>query len=305
MMWPAAEGKMTTEEELAQSEASPAEESAQQDKESAGEDSAFREENTSDYQVPSEFTRSSARSEISMDSPGAIEDTRELEVPRSLRPRRGPRSIPAEVREQWESRGRVAGRFRRWFFSDPVVVWFYSLPVARRRLLNWGAWITAAAATIVIVFATSSLGIFPVVEEMMRPTFAPRPEAPERLFPRIGVAFDLVEERELSSEEFRLATDCLWITSDPGTGYVIDTNGVVLELDGNKVAELDVRYNWDGLVRLYFGAGKVPAGKDVMIRIPVRRGGMWSYRKGYGYETFLLGGNTPSHVLLGPIRFSD
>ncbi len=292
---------MTSEEEPALEPVEP----SHQDDESTGESSGFSGESTSEYQVPSEFKRSSARSEISMDAPGAIEDTRELEVPRSLKPRRGSREVPAAVREQWESRGRVAGRFRRWFFSDPVVAWYYTLPRARRRLLSWATWITASAATIVIVFATSSMGIFPVVEEMMRPSFAPRPEAPERLFPRLGAAFDLVEERQLSSEEFRLATDCLWITVDPGSGYILDKGGVALELDGQKVAELDVRVNWDGLIRLYFGAGKVPHDKDLMIRIPIEKGGMWSLQQGRSYETFLQGGQTPSHVVLGPIRFSE
>jgi hypothetical protein len=292
---------MNTKDDLAPEAVEP----SQQDHEITGDPTGFEEENTNDYQVPSTFNRSSARSEMSMDSPGAIEDTRELEVPQPSSTRRGRREIPAEVREQWESHGRVAGRFRRWFFADPVVGWFYSLPQARRRLLGWAAWITASAATIVIVFATSSMGIFPVVEEMMRPTFAPRPEQPERLFPRLGAAFDLVEERRLSSEEFRLATDCLWITVDPGTGYVLDNAGVALELDGKKVAELDVRYNWDGLIRLYFGAGKVPPDKDLMLRLPVERGGMWSLKQGSSYETFLQGGRTPSHVMLGPIRFSE
>jgi hypothetical protein len=292
---------MTTKDEVAPEAVEP----SQQDDEITGESTGFNEENTSDYQVPSTFNRSSARSEISMDSPGAIEDTRELEVPQPLKPRRGVREIPLHVREQWESHGRVAGRFRQWFFSDPVVAWYYTLPEARRRLLSWAAWITASAATIVIVFATSSMGIFPIVEEMMRPTFAPRPEKPERLFPRPGAAFDLVELRELSSEEFRLATDCLWITVDPGSGYILDNAGVALELKGKKVAELDVRYNWDGLVRLYFGAGKVPSDKDLMIRLPVERGGMWSLQQGANYETFLQGGRTPSHVMLGPIRFSE
>jgi len=291
---------MTTNEDLAPD----ADGRPNDEHEITGEPTGFDEENTADYQVPSAFNRSSARSEISMDAPGAIEDTRELEVPRSLNPRRGGREIPAEVREQWESRGRVAGRFRRWFFSDPVVGWYYALPRARRRLIGWGLWITASAATIVIVFATSSMGIFPVVEEMMRPTFAPRPEQPERLFPRPGAAFDLVEARRLSSEEFRLATDCLWLTTDPGSGYSLDDAGVALELDGKKVAELDVRYNWDGLIRLYFGAGKVPHDKDLMLRVPIQRGGMWSFQRGRGYETFLQGGRTPSHVLLGPISFT-
>lgn len=291
---------MTKDEYLAPDEAQPAE----PDSEITGEIAGFNEENTSEYNVPSSFNRSSARSEISMDAPAAIEDTRELEVPRSLKPRRGSRDIPVEVREQWESRGRVAGRFRRWFFSDPVVAWYYSLPSTRRRTLTWGAWISASAATIVLVFATSSLGIYPVVEEMMRPSFAPRPERPERLFPRPGVAFDLVEERQLSSEEFRLATNCLWITSDPATGHVIDVAGVALESAGVKVAELDVRYNWDGLIRLYFAAGKVPPDKELMIRIPVQRGGMWSFEKGRSHETFFQGGRNPSHVMLGPIRFS-
>jgi hypothetical protein len=265
----------------------------------------FVDEGTNEYDVPTAFTSSSARTEVGLDAPEAIEDTRELEVPRSLKPRRRQREIPAEVRDQWESRGRVAGRFRRWFYSDPVVVWFYHLPKRTRRTLSWALWIIVAAATIITVFLSSTIGIYPLVAEYLRPSLAPKPESPLRTLPRQGRPFDLVEDRELSAKEFRLATDCIWLTADPGTGYTIDEGGLSLELDGKTVAELDIRYNWDGLVRLYFGAGRVPPREDLMLRVPIHRGGLWSLERGRGYELFRQGGREPSSVLIGPIRFSD
>jgi hypothetical protein len=265
----------------------------------------FREETTNEYDVSSAFEGSSARAEISMDAPEAVEDTRELEVPRSARPRRQTREIPEEVREQWERKGRVAGRFRRWFYSDPVVIWFYMLPRKTRRTLTWAAWILFTCATTAAVFTTSALGLYPIIEEYVRPAFAPRPESPVRLTPRPGMAFDFVEERDLDADEFRLATDCLWIVPEPSTGWEIDEAGVTLEKDGETVAELDIRYNWDGLVRLYFGAGEIPVGEDLHVRIALREGGMWPTRKGQGYALYVQGGNLPPSYVIGPIRFVE
>jgi hypothetical protein len=267
--------------------------------------SAFPGETTREYDLDEATLKSSARSEISLDEAAAVEDTRELEVPRSLTSQRR-KVIPDEVKEQWEKKPRLLLRIRRRWNSEPIVIWYHSKPVATRRAVGRLAWILSASLMMVAVFIVSALVFYPEFETYVRPMFAPRPKEPIRFSVRQGEAFDLVEERSLSADKFRLATECVWLARTPEESLRIDVDGLAL-LDRNmeQIASLDLRENWDGLLRIFFGTGKIPVGEPLYIRIPVVDGGMWTVSRHRDYRLMARGGRVPPAYVVGPITFMD
>lgn len=266
---------------------------------------AFPGETTSEYNVDEAFQKAAARSEISMDSPEAVEDTRELAVPERVRsPRRDP-AVADEIRAQWETQPRVVSRFKRWWYSDPAVQWFCYLPRKTRVIIVRSIWILAASSAIVGVFSASALGIYPWMESVVRPTFAPKPKEPVRFYPRGQLPLDFVEDRTLRAQDFKMGLESIWITANPLTGWTIDRNRLELvDLEG-PLASLDLRDNWDGLMRVYFGAGKVPVAKPLYIRIPIVGGGMWTVAESPSHRRLTAGGTVPPFYLLGPITFRE
>jgi len=115
--------------------------------------------------------------------------------------------------------------------------------------------------------------------------------------------FDFVEERQYSANDFRLATACIWIARNPASAWHIDESGLALLEDGKEIAVLDLRENWDGLLKIYFGRGRVPEGKPLFIKIPLVEGGLWKVGGGKGYRLLAFGGRTPPYYLLGPMVF--
>jgi len=271
----------------------------------AGARPAFPGESTSEYSVGEAFLKSAARAEISMDAPDAIEATREVALPfRQSRSRRDS-AISEEIRAQWEAQPRVASRFKRWLYSDPAVRWFHSLPRATRAAVVRSVWIVATSGLIVGVFAASVFGIYPRVENYVRPMFAPKPDEPVRFFPREDMPFDFVEERTVSAGDFKMGVDCIWVTPDPLSNWAIDRNGLELVSGDGSVASLDVRENWDGLLRFYFGAGDVSADMAAYIKIPIIEGGLWTVARFGTHKLYSQGGPVPPSYLLGPFRFSE
>lgn len=283
--------------------------SAPQKKEAGAEKrsvSAFPGETTREYDLDETSLKSSARSEISLDEAAAVEDTRELEVPRSLTSPRRRKEISDEVKDQWEEKPRLLLRLRRRLNSEPVVIWYHSRPAALRRAVGRFTWILAASLMMVGVFLVSALVFYPGFETYVRPMFAPKPKEPIRFSARDGHPFDLVEERSLSADKFRLATECVWLARIPDESLSIDVSGLAL-LDWNmeQIASLDVRENWDGLLRIFFGTGKILVGEPLYIRIPIVDGGMWTVSNNRGYRLMARGGRIPPAYVVGPLTFMD
>jgi hypothetical protein len=158
---------------------------------------------------------------------------------------------------------------------------------------------------IVGLFAVSEFGIYPMVEEAVRPIFAPKPDYPVRMKPREGYLLDLVEDRVFSATTYKQATDCIWLTPSPEMQWEMDTDAFQLVDGGETIALLDVRANWDGLVRVYFAVGKLPVGKPLHIKVPIRKGGLWPVKDGGDYGLYALGSGIPSALLVGPVLFHD
>jgi hypothetical protein len=263
------------------------------------------EETTDEYNMNRAFERAAARSRVAgEEGPPLRDQTRELALPRDVRPSKRDQ-IPEHVRAQWEAQPRIASRIKLWIYSEPVVLWYYHLPQRIRRLIRTATWMVVAAGTMVGVFAISAMAVYPSVEEYVRPMFAPRPEEPIRFSPRRGAVFDLVEERDLNADKFRYATDCIWMTRDQDTDWEFIPGGLDLMKDGESVAALDVRYNWDGLLRFYFRAGKIPVGEDVYLQMSLVGGGLWADKTTAHYSLFSQGGRIPARVAVGPVRFID
>jgi len=262
----------------------------------------FREDNTDEYDVSEMWEKGSARSQLSIGIGEAVEDTRELIVQSRKRQARHNELEP----QAWASPPNLRTRLRLWLSDDPLVLWYLGLPRSTRALLSRLAWVLVTTVAIAVVFSISALGIYPLVEEHVRPTFAPRPDEPVRLVAREGYAFDLVEKREYPLEPFRLGTDCIWIAPAPHLSWKVDPSHFSLvDALGTHVAELDVRLNWNGLIRVYFGAGVLPALKPLWVRVAIERGGLWNRSRSPTHDTWRLGGMPPPFVDVGPVHFVE
>jgi len=264
----------------------------------------FREDNTDEYDVQDMWEKVSARSQVSIGIGETVEDTRELLIRASSRSRRAPES---DLEPQaWTHPPNLRKRLRRWLADDPLVLWYLGLPARRRTFLGRQTWIALTAVAIAVVFSISALGVYPLIEEHMRPVFAPRPEEPARLIAREGLAFDLVEERDYPLEPFRLGTDCIWIARAPSAPWAVDpTHFELVDSLGVSMAQLDVRLNWDGLIRVYFGVGTLPALRPLWVRVPLAGGGLWPSGRTLAYSLYRLGGMPPPFIDVGPVRFVE
>ncbi len=263
----------------------------------------FREENTDEYDVSEMWEKGSARSQVSVAIGETVEDTRELIIQSGRK--RAAREGELE-QQKWATPPTLRARLRLWLADDPLVIWYLGLPKPTRALLSRFSWILATAVAIAAVFSISALGIYPLVEEHVRPAFAPRPEEPTRLVAREGLAFDLVEDRDYPLEPFRLGTDCIWIARSPLFEWKVDPpHFELVDASGTHVASLDVRLNWDGLIRVYFGVGDLPSLKPLWIRVTLANGGLWPQARTLAYSVSRLGGMPPPFVDVGPVRFVE
>ncbi|MBM4354975.1 MAG: hypothetical protein FJ109_14520 [Deltaproteobacteria bacterium] len=263
----------------------------------------FREENTDEYDARGMWEKGSARSHLSIGIGETVEDTREVFIQSSRK--RNAQAV-SEDRPAWATPPSLRGRLRVWLADDPLVLWYLSLPRTTRVRLGRIGWIVVTSVAIAVVFSVSALGVYPLVEEHVRPAFAPRPEKPERLVAREGLAFDLAEERDYPLEPFRLGTDCIWIVRNPALAWPVDPSHFELvDATGAHVADLDVRVNWDGLVRVYFGVGRLPELKPLWIRVSIAMGGLWSSVRERAWTLCRIGGVPPPFVDVGPVRFVE
>lgn len=262
----------------------------------------FPGESTREYRLEDTFAVPSARSEITMDSPKAREDTRQVVMP--VAASRARRKRPVEYDEaEWPAQNSFSDRFRRKFYSDPVVLWFRSLPRGRRQVLARVAWILGACWLIIGIFMWSSMVIYPMLEGHLRPSFAPKPGKQVRSHPRPGLVFDLAEDRTYDARKFKMGVDCLWVTKDQASEQAIVPEGLALVYGNETVATLDLRVNWDGLLRFYFGVGEVIPNSPMYVKIPIVDGGMWLEDRRAGYKTLSAGGPVPAYHLVGPVFF--
>jgi len=242
---------------------------------------------------------------VSFDAPEAVEDTRELAVPRRLGNAARAQEPPPDVSAQWDAQPRVASAFKRWFLSDPVVLWYFSFPAHTRHLFKRALWITLAAALVVGVFFASLAVLGPLIENYVRPSFGMRPENAIRFSPRAGQVLDIVEEEPVNARRFRMAEACVWVTREKDVRETFDPRKVELVQAGKAVARLDVIENWDGLLRVYFGAGEIPTGVPLEVRFPIDGGGMWKLVDRGGYRVLALGGPVPTFRSVGPVEFKE
>jgi len=262
----------------------------------------FPGESTREYRLEDTFEAPAARSEITMDSPRAREETRQVVMPVAASRQRPSKPVEYDEKE-WPAANTVGDRFRRKFYADPVVHWFMSLPRERRQVLARAAWILGACWLIIGIFMWSSMVIYPMLEGHLRPSFAPKPGKQVRKHPRQGKVFDLAEERTYDARKFKMGIDCLWVTKDPASRQDIVPGGVSLVYGNEIVATLDMRVNWDGLLRFYFGVGDLIPNSPMYVRIPIVDGGMWLEDKRAGYKLLSAGGPVPSYHLVGPVFF--
>jgi hypothetical protein len=263
---------------------------------------AFQGEKTREYLLSEGFETPSARSEIALDSPAAAEATREVEIPKGMvRERR--KIGPGE--DKWPEPVGVKARLRKRFYEDPLVRWYMAFPAGIRQNVSRALWIISACWLMVAIYMWSSMVVYPVLEGYLRPAIAPKPEHQLRVTPREGLAFDLAEEREYDGRKFKMGTDCIWLVKDPSSPLEVVGHRLSLVHDGKSIAELDVRENWDGLLRVYFGVGELIPKTPVYIRLPVKDGGMWAVTQVPEYTVLRQGGAVPPHFLVGPVYFSS
>lgn len=263
----------------------------------------FQGEKTREYLLSDGFVSPSARSEISLDSPDAVEDTREVQIPKgALRERTKP-TFTAE--EHWPRHQGFKARFKKRFYEDPLVRWYMAFPASTRGNVARALWILTACWMIVGIYFWSTLVVHPLFENYLRPLIAPRPEQALRAEPRDGLAFDLVEDREYDGRNFKMGTDWIWLTRDRDCDWEVASERVSLVYDGKSIAELDLRKNWDGLLRVYFGVGELIPKTPLYVRIPMKDGGMWPLTEVPDYRLLRRGGTVPSYVLVGPVYFNS
>lgn len=263
---------------------------------------AFQGEKTREYLLSDGFEVPSARSEIALDSPEAVESTREVQVPKGLV--REQRKIGPDD-AKWPEPVGVKAQLRKRFYEDPLVRRYMAIPLRTRQNIARAIWIISACWMIVAIYMWSSLVVYPLLEDYLRPAIAPKPEKQLRVIPREGLAFDLAEEREYDGRKFKMGTDCIWLVKDPSSPLEVVGDRLSLVYEGKSIAELDVRENWDGLLRVYFGVGELIPKTPVYIRLPVKDGGMWSVTHVPEYTVLRQGGAVPSHFLVGPVYFSS
>ena len=272
----------------------------------AEEDSAgpgqFRGEHTREYRLPDSFEAPASRSEVAMDSPRAREDTTQVILPLGVAKQKRPEHLEYDEAE-WPEQKTFRDTFRRRLYADPAVRWFFSLPAARRQVIVRAAWILGACWMIIGIFMWSSMVIYPILEEHLRPSFAPKPGKPVRNHPRHGLTFDLVEERTYDARKFKMGIDCVWVTRQPGSEQRIVPERVSLVYGDETVATLDMRVNWNGQLRFYFGVGEVIPNSPMYVKIPIENGGMWLVDRSPGYGVFSQGGPIPAFYLVGPVFF--
>jgi hypothetical protein len=264
----------------------------------------FKKEDTREYNLDQVGKASAARSEIGFDRPEAAEDTKQVVLPDARRRKVSVAQAAAES-AQWPEREQSGGWLRRAFAKDPLVRWYFSRSRAVRTRLFLAFWVIITAGAVVGIFVWSSLGIFPWLEHYLRPAFAPRPAEPVRVVPRDDALFDLVEDRSVPMNRFIMGEDHVWLTRAPGSKVEIDADKMDLLYKGEAVASLDLRKNWDGLIRVYFRVGDIMPNTPFTIRLPIIGGGMWSVGSGAGYRVFRIGGPIPAYVDVGPVVFSQ
>jgi hypothetical protein len=186
---------------------------------------------------------------------------------------------------------------------DPVTRWYYSLPVDHRLSIYRASWMLAASFLAVATFMFCVMVLYPRLSAHYLPSVGPRPTMPQVFNPPAGEFYALVENRGYDRDRFIAGLDCIWVTHDPLRAPGIAKEGPYLERRGRIIGRLDVKENWDGLLRLYFSAGDLKEETEANLVIPLAGGGAFTLAEHQGAKVLLPGAPTPDHLVIGQINF--
>jgi hypothetical protein len=186
---------------------------------------------------------------------------------------------------------------------DPFTRWYYGLPVDQRLSVYRALWMMAASFLVVATFTFCVIILYPRLSTHFLPAVGPRPKLPQVFNPPAGELYALVENRGYDRDRFIAGLDCIWVTYDPVRAPGIAKEGPYLEHHGRVIGRLEVKENWDGLLRLYFSAGDIKEEPDADLVIPLAGGGAFKLAGPAGARVLLPGAPTPDRLVVGHINF--